>query len=81
MPKLYFVVANFGSLGTAVAERDPAKDMDWESTVRDLSRGEWQDPRQIIEVDLAAGTSRDVTEKALLAAALVGAGVPHAVCA
>jgi hypothetical protein len=55
--------------------------MTWDETIRDLS-GEWDDPRQVIEFDLAAGTCRDVTRAAFAAAALryrdrMGADWPH----
>lgn len=76
---MYFVLADFGSLGAEYVARDPIH-MDWMTTVSHLAAGEWRDPRQVIEVDLQKGTARDVTEKAMLAAELVRSGVPVTSC-
>ena len=58
---LYFVLADFGKAGTAWVERDP-NDCDRETTIRELIDGQIEDPLRVIEVDLADGTSRDVSE-------------------
>lgn len=61
--KQYFILSDFGRLGTAYVERDPAR-MNWRDTVRDIASGEWRRVVQVIEVDVAAGTCRDVTQRA-----------------
>lgn len=61
MPALHFILADFGSLGTAWVERDP-NDMDRETTIRDLMSMQIDKPLRVLEVDPAEGTSRDVSE-------------------
>lgn len=61
---LYFILADFGRHGLAYVERDPAS-ADWQTTVRDIASGEWRRVVQVIEVDVAAGTCRDVTQRAI----------------
>lgn len=60
MTKLHFIRCDFGELGTAFIERD-LDVMDRENTLRMLAEGQFEDVIDIIEVDLIAGTSRDVT--------------------
>lgn len=59
---LYFVLADHGSQGTAWAERDP-NDMDRETTILDLIGGQIDAPLRVIEVDIADGFSKDVSEE------------------
>lgn len=61
---IYFVRADFGRFGTAFVERAP-EDCDRASTLRLLRSGEWDRPVQVLEVDLAAGSVRDVTAELL----------------
>lgn len=57
----YFVLCDYGSkLGFAWSEVDPAK-ADRETILKWLIHGEFTNPVQIMEVNLPAGTSRDVT--------------------
>lgn len=66
--KLYFVRASFGRHGDAWVDRSPDR-MNWDVTIADLASGQWDSPRQVIEVDLVVGTSADVTTNAAIAAA------------
>lgn len=59
---MYFVLADHGSAGTAWAERDP-NDMDRETTILDLIGAQIEAPLRVIEVDIADGLSRDVSEE------------------
>jgi hypothetical protein len=65
---LYFVLCDYGpSIGQAYAETDPEK-ADREMVLQMLSGGQFTNPRQVIEIDLEAGTARDVTVEMLAAA-------------
>ena len=58
---LYFVLCDFGpKIGRAYLETDPDK-ADRETVLNLLMRGEYTGPMQVIEVDLEAGRSRDVS--------------------
>lgn len=60
---LYFVLCDYGpGIGLSYYEADPKKS-DRETVISWLTVGQYTNPRQVIEVDLAAGTSRDVTEE------------------
>lgn len=67
MNKLHFIHCDFGKLGTSFVERDRA-DMDRATTIKDIADGQYDDVLHVIEVDLDAGTSRDVTAEILKAA-------------
>ncbi len=57
---LYFVLCDFGpKIGRAYVETDPEA-ADRETVLNLLMRGEYTGPVQVLEVDLAAGTSKDV---------------------
>lgn len=75
MPRIYFVLIDFGRLGKAYAECAP-DEATWVNTIQLLAAGEWDRVLQVIEIDLSAGTSADVTDKARSAAALLREGVP-----
>lgn len=66
---LYFILGDFGPLGRSYVERD-IRHMDWQTTVRHLSEHQVNTPVRVIAVNLAAGTSADVTERAFAAAGL-----------
>lgn len=72
---IYFILAGFGDLGRAYVERDPAAS-GWDETIDCLVKREYDNPLQVIEVNLAAGTSRDVTMYALREALLKVHGEP-----
>ena len=57
----YFVKVDLGKLGAVWLERN-VNELDRETLIRDLIDGQIEDPLQVIEVDLADGTSRDVSE-------------------
>ena len=60
---MYFVLCDYGpGIGLAYYEADP-KRSDRETVVKWLALDQYTNPRQVIEVDLGAGTSRDVTEE------------------
>ena len=58
---LYFVLCDYGpGIGLSYYEVDPDKS-DRETVVTWIKEGQYSNPKRVIEVDLAAGTSRDVT--------------------
>jgi hypothetical protein len=60
---LYFVLCDYGpKVGRAYNEVDPDK-ADRETVVQYLMHGEFKNPQRVIEVDLNAGTSKDVTRE------------------
>lgn len=74
---IYFILVDFGvRLGEAWVERDSV-DMTWQKTVRDISDEQWHGRVvRVLEIDRAAGTCRDVTQRAKAeAAALEGLAV------
>lgn len=58
---LYFVKCSFGKAGHAWIERN-VNDTSRSTLINDLIGGQIENPLQILEVDPAEGTSRDVTE-------------------
>ena len=62
---MYFVLCDYGpGIGLAYYEADPKKS-DRETVVIWLALNQYTNPRQVIEVDLGAGTSRDVTNQVM----------------
>jgi hypothetical protein len=60
---LYFVLCDYGPrVGLAFYEADPTKS-DRETVVKWLALDQYTNPKQVIEIDLAAGTSRVVTNE------------------
>ena len=60
---LYFVLCDYGPrVGLSYYEADPEKS-DRETVISWLMVGQYTNPQQIIEVSLATGTARDVTEE------------------
>ena len=60
---LYFVLCDYGPrIGKAYYEADPVKS-DRATVVAWLRVGQYSNPQQVIEVDLSAGTARDVTHE------------------
>ncbi len=60
---LYFVLCDYGpKIGTSYYEADPEKS-DRRTVVEWLLQGQYTRPQRVIEVDVSAGTSRDVTRE------------------
>ena len=59
LTKFYVVYARFGDLGCEATVSDNS--MDRRTVVRHLADMEWDEPDVIIEVDVLAGTSADIT--------------------
>src|SRR5690349_19767685 len=60
---LYFVFCDYGpEIGQAYYEADPERS-DRETIVDNLMYGQYVGARRVLEVDVVAGTSRDVTEE------------------
>jgi hypothetical protein len=58
---LYFVLCDYGPyIGRAYYEADPDKS-DRATVIGWLVHGQYENPQRVIEVDISAGTSRDVT--------------------
>ena len=57
---MYLVLDDFGKLGSAYRETDPA-DADLETVVADLLSGQYSHPLRVVAFDTAQGWSRDVT--------------------
>ena len=57
---LHFVLCDFGKLGLAIVETDPVA-ADETTIIRNMLSGQYDLPLAVIAVDLAAGTSRDVS--------------------
>jgi hypothetical protein len=58
---VYLVLDDFGKIGRAYRETDESK-ADKETLIRNLMRGQYNDPVRIICFNTAGGWSRDVTE-------------------
>ena len=59
---LYLVLCDYGRHGLSFYEADPDKS-DRETVIRWMKEGQYENPKQVIEINLAAGTSRDVTQE------------------
>ena len=60
---LYFVLCDYGPMiGKSYYEADPDKS-DRDTVVQWLAEGQYTRPQRVIEVDVSAGTSRDVTRE------------------
>ena len=57
---VYLVLDDFGKLGSAYRETDPA-DADLETVVADLLSGQYSHPLRVVAFNTAHGWSRDVT--------------------
>jgi hypothetical protein len=60
---LHFVLCDFGNAGMAIVETDPAA-ADEATIISNMLSGQYEVPLAVIAVDLAAGTSRDVSAEA-----------------
>jgi hypothetical protein len=58
--ELYFVLCEFGHLGTAYVETDPTG-ASRDDVVRNFIDGEYRKPLRVIAVDVERHTSRDVS--------------------
>lgn len=61
---LYFVLCDYGQIGLAYAETDPA-DADREAVIRRLAQGQYSSPQQILCVNASRGVVSDVTDEIL----------------
>ncbi len=60
---LYFVLCDYGpKIGMSYYEADPDKS-DRDTVVQWLAEGQYTRPQRVIEVDVSAGTSKDVTRE------------------
>ena len=57
---LHFVLCEFGEFGRAFIETDPAA-ADEATIISNMLSGQYDQPMQVIAVELAVGTSRDVS--------------------
>jgi len=56
---VYLVLDDFGQLGTAYRETDPADDR--KTVVADLLSGQYRHPLRVVAFNIAEGWARDVT--------------------